>query len=97
MFKLNTEVLMGSIPMGYQYRCTKYSKVSHNLCPEFERFSTDCSQILSSLQQFLSMGQTSQSTMPPIYVLPDLMEAAECITQLIMDKARLATLRPPTC
>jgi len=78
---------LDSIPTGYQYRCTKYSRVSHNLCPEFERFATDYSQIFSSLQQFLSMGQTSQSTMPPIYVMPDHMEAAECITQFIMDKA----------
>ena len=62
------------IPMGYLYRCTKYSRVYHNLCPEFERFPTDCSQILSSLQQFLSMGQ---STMPPMYVMQDHMKAAE--------------------
>jgi len=78
---------LDSIPKGYQYRCTKYSRVSHNLCPEFERFATDYTQILTSLRQFMSMGQTSQSTMPPIYVMPDHVEAAECITQFIMDKA----------
>ena len=68
------------------------TRVSHNLCPEFERFATDYSQILSSLQQFLSMGQ---STMPPIYVMSDHMGAAKCITQ--SSWTRLATARPLTC
>jgi len=78
---------MDSIPKGYQYRCTKFSRVSHNLCPEFEKYATDYTQIMSSLQQFLSLGQTNPSTLPPIYVMPEHMEAAECITQFIMDKA----------
>ena len=78
---------LDSIPRGYQYRCTKFSRVSHNLCPEFEMYATDYKQILASLQQFMSMGKSSDHTMPPIYVMPDHTEAAECITQFIMDKA----------
>jgi len=78
---------LDSIPRGYQYRCTKFSRVSHNLCPEFERYATDYRQILASLQQFMSVGKTSTTTLPPIYVMPDHTEAAECITQFMMDKA----------
>ena len=78
---------LDSIPLGYQYRCTKFSRVSHNLCPQFEMYATDYTQILNSLQQFLSKGQIIQSTMATIYVIPDHMEAAECITQFMMDKA----------
>jgi len=78
---------LDSIPLGYQYRCTKFSRVSHNLCPEFEMYATDYKQILNSLHQFLSKGQTTQSKLPPIYVMPDHAEAAECITQFMMDKA----------
>jgi len=78
---------LDSIPEGYQYRCTKFSRVSHNLCPGFEKYATDYRQILASLHQFMSVGRTSKSKLPPIYVMPDHTEAAECITQFIMDKA----------
>eukprot|EP00092_Neocalanus_flemingeri_P005857 GFUD01006304.1.p1 GENE.GFUD01006304.1~~GFUD01006304.1.p1 ORF type:complete len:481 (-),score=167.66 GFUD01006304.1:83-1525(-) len=79
---------LDSIPKGYQYRCTRFSRVSHNLCPEFEKYATDYEQILSSLMQFLSVGQTDKAILPPIYVMPEHEEAAECITQFMMDKAR---------
>merc|ERR1719369_2063468 len=42
---------------------------------------------LASMQQFMSVGKTSTTTLPPIYVMPDHTEAAECITQFIMDKS----------
>jgi len=72
---------LDSIPRGYQYRCTKFSRVSHNLCPEFEKYATDYKQILASLQQFMSMGKSSDHTMPPIYVMP-----IECLAQYTMEK-----------
>ena len=74
---------LDSIPEGYQYRCTKFSRVSHNLCPGFEKYATDYRQILASLHQFMSVGRASKSKLPPIYVMPDHTEAH----QFIMDKA----------
>jgi len=77
---------LDSIPEGYQYKCIRFARDTHNLCKNFEGYETDYSKILKELETFISKGKTSRK-LPPIYVMPDHVEAAECITQFIMDKA----------
>ena len=74
---------MDSIPMGYKYKCIQSSRVTHNLTPDFEHYQTDYRKIMASLIQFLGCGDN----LPPLYVMPDHMDAADCITEFIATKA----------
>eukprot|EP00092_Neocalanus_flemingeri_P016616 GFUD01017977.1.p1 GENE.GFUD01017977.1~~GFUD01017977.1.p1 ORF type:complete len:495 (-),score=145.53 GFUD01017977.1:1213-2598(-) len=74
---------LDSIPVGYKYKCIQSSRVTHNLTPDFEHYQTDYSKIMASLVQFLGGGDKQ----PPLYVMPDHVDAADCITQFITNKA----------
>jgi len=75
---------LDSIPVGYKYKCIQSSRVTHNLTPDFEYYQTDYGKILESLVRFLGGGDD----FPPLYVMPDHMDAADCITQFIIDKSK---------
>jgi len=74
---------LDSIPMGYKYKCIQSSRVTHNLTPDFEHYQTDYSKIMDSLVMFLGGGDN----LPPLYVMPDHMDTADCITQFILNKS----------
>ena len=70
--------------MGYKYKCIQSSRVTHNLTPDFEYYQTDYDKILGSLVRFLGGGDD----LPPLYVMPDHMDAADCVTQFIIVKLK---------
>ena len=78
---------LDSIPVGYKYRCIQSSRVTHNLTPDFEHYQTDYKKIIDSLIRFLGGGVD----LPPLYVMPDHMDTADCITQFIMDRSMSET------
>ena len=69
----------------YKYRCLKHARVTHNLTSEFEYYETDYRVVMESLIQFL--GGTNEGKLPPLYVLADHMDAAECITEFIIEQS----------
>jgi len=75
---------LDSIPVGYKYKCIQSSRVTHNLTPDFEYYQTDYGKIMESLVRFLGGGDE----LPPLYVMPDHMDTADCITQFITDKSK---------
>jgi len=75
---------LDSIPVGYKYKCIQSSRVTHNLTPDFEYYQTDYGKIMESLLRFLGGGDE----LPPLYVMPDHMDTADCITQFITDKSK---------
>jgi len=75
---------MDSIPMGYKYKCIQTSRVTHNLTPDFEHYQNDYKKIMDSLIQFVG-GETK---MPPLYVMPSHMDAADYITKFISTRAK---------
>ena len=75
---------LDSIPMGYKYKCIQSSRVTHNLTPDFEHFQKDYNKIMDSLVMFLG----GHDNLPPLYVMADHMDAAECVTQFIIEKSK---------
>ena len=76
---------LDSVPVGYKYKCQQHARVTHHLTAEFEHYQTDYKVIIESLIQFLS--RNNEEMLPPIYVMPDHMDAAECITEFIVQKS----------
>lgn len=76
---------LDSVPEGYKYRCLKHARVTHNLTSEFEYYETDYRVVMESLIQFL--GGTNEGKLPPLYVVADHMDAAECITEFIIEQS----------
>ena len=66
--------------MGYTFRCLQYSRETHQLTKDFEHYNKDYKQILRKIEEQLG-GTAGQ--MPPLYVMSDHMEAANCITNFI--------------
>ena len=76
---------LDSVPEGYKYRCLKHARVTHNLTSEFEYYKTHYRVFMESLIQFL--GGTNEGKLPPLYVLAHHMDAAECITEFIIEQS----------
>lgn len=75
---------LDSIPVGYQYKCILHARNTHFLTKEFPHYDTNMQKILGELVEFLGGDETD---LPPLYVIPDHIEAASCITDFILDKA----------
>ena len=78
-------IFLDSVPEGYKYRCLKHARVTHNLTSEFEYYETDYRVVMESLIQFL--GGTNEGKLRPLYVLADHKDAAECITEFIIEQS----------
>jgi len=76
---------LDSIPIGYKFRCISYARNTHFLTPDFEKYETDMKSVLESLVEFLG---GDEDDLPPLYVLPDQMPVADCITNFIHTKAK---------
>ena len=76
---------MESVPVGYKYKCQQHARVTHHLTAEFEHYETDYRGIMESLVRF--MGGTEEGKLPPLYVMPDHMDAADCITEFIAQQS----------
>ena len=76
---------LDSVPEGYKYKCQQHARVTHHLTAEFQHYQTDYKVIMESLIQFLSRNR--EGKLPPIYVMPEHMDAAYCITDFIVQKS----------
>ena len=77
---------LDSIPIGYKYRCIYHARNTHFLTPDFDLYDTDIKGIMDSLVEFLG-GVDDDDELPPLYVMPDHMPAADCISNFIVTRA----------
>ena len=75
--------------MGYKFTVLKFARVSHCLTAEFPRLNPNMGDVLSQILAFMKVEK--EAPLPILFVGKDNLEAAEFISNFIVEKAGSST------